>query len=57
MQRGMSEERSWKSATNGHGPWWNSKAPHMNEAFPKKYFDACGLVSLLDHFHKLQRET
>ena len=57
MQRGLSEERSWKSATNGHGPWWNSGASHMNEAFPKKYFDKLGLVSLLDHYRKLQCVT
>ncbi len=96
MQRGLSEARSWKSATNGHGPWWNSGASHMNEAFPKKYFETLfhfyfisiskhlgarssrlqgslqngrilricfeiemelGLVSLLDHYHKLQCAT
>jgi RNA-directed DNA polymerase len=57
MQRELSEERSWKSATNGHGPWWNSGASHMNEAFPKKYFDKLGLVSLLDHYSKLQCVT
>ncbi|MBE1426783.1 RNA-directed DNA polymerase [Desulfomicrobium macestii] len=54
MQRGLSEARSWKSATNGHGPWWNSGASHMNAALPKKYFDNLGLVSLLDHYRKLQ---
>jgi RNA-directed DNA polymerase len=47
MKRGLGEERAWRSATNGHGPWWNSGASHMNEACPKKYFDALGLVSLL----------
>lgn len=57
MQRGLSEARSWKSATNGYGPWWNSGASHMNEAFPKKYFDKLGLVSLLDHYQKLQCVT
>ena len=57
MQRGLSKERSWKSATNGHGPWWNSGASHMNEAFPKRYFEKLGLVSLLDHYHKLQCVT
>ena len=54
MQRGLSEARSWKSATNGHGPWWNSGASHMNQAFPKSYFDKLGLVSLLDQLHKFQ---
>ena len=54
MQRGLGEMQSWKSATNGRGPWWNSGAKHMNLAFPKNYFDKCGLVSLLDQFRKLQ---
>ncbi len=54
MRRGLTEERAWRSATNGRGPWWNSGASHMNEAFPKKFFDNLGLVSLLDQLRKLQ---
>ena len=54
MQRGLSEKRAWQSATNGRGPWWNSGASHMNQAFPKSYFDKLGLVSLLDQLHKFQ---
>jgi len=54
MKRGLGEVRSWKSATNGHGPWWNAGASHMNEAFPKKFFDSLGLVSLLNHLHLSQ---
>jgi RNA-directed DNA polymerase len=57
MKRGLAEERAWKSATNGHGPWWNSGASHMNQALPTKYFDALGLVSLLNHLRRLQRTT
>ncbi len=48
MRRGLTEQRAWASATNGRGPWWNSKASHMNQAFKKKFFDRLGLVSLLD---------
>ena len=48
MKRGLPEERAWKSATNGRGPWWNAGASHMNQAFPKSYFDRLGLVSLLN---------
>ena len=48
MKRGLPEERAWKSATNGQGPWWNAGASHMNQAFPKSYFDRLGLVSLLN---------
>ncbi|MFO8009416.1 MAG: group II intron reverse transcriptase/maturase [Dehalococcoidia bacterium] len=54
MKRGLREERAWKSATNGRGPWWNSGASHMNEAFRKSYFDNLGLVSLLDRLHQIQ---
>ena len=48
MKRGFDEARAWKSAINGRGPWWNAGASHMNEAFPKSYFDGLGLVSLLN---------
>ncbi len=54
MKRGLGKERAWASATNGRGPWWNAGASHMNEAFPKKYFDALGLVTLLDQLRKPQ---
>ncbi len=54
MQRGLTEERAWISSTNGRGPWWNSGASHMNEAFKKKYFDSLGLVSLLDYLRQIQ---
>ena len=46
IQRGLDQERAWKSAANGRGSWWNSGASHMNEAFPKRYFDQVGLLSL-----------
>ena len=54
MKRGLSEERAWLSATNGRGPWWNSGASHMNQAFPKKFFDTLGLVSLQSQLHHCQ---
>ena len=54
MKRGLEELRAWRSATNGRGAWWNAKASHMNEAFPKSYFDRMGLVSLLDQLRQLQ---
>jgi len=53
MKRGLNEARAWQSATNGRGPWWNAGASHMNQAFPKKFFDSLGLVSLLDQLHRL----
>jgi len=45
---GLEEARAWQSATNGHGPWWNGGASHMNAAYPKSCFDRMGLVSLLE---------
>jgi RNA-directed DNA polymerase len=54
MKRGLSEGCAWESAINGRGPWWNSGAWHMNQAFPKKFFDRLGLVSLLDSILKFQ---
>ena len=52
--RGLDATRAWKSAGNGRGPWWNSGASHMNTAYPKSYFDALGLVSLLDTQRRFQ---
>jgi RNA-directed DNA polymerase len=54
MKRGLKEDRAWQSATNGRGPWWNAGASHMNQAFPKRFFDALGLVSLLGQLQRLQ---
>jgi RNA-directed DNA polymerase len=54
MKRGLDKARAWQSATNGRGPWWNAGASHMNQAFPKKYFDDQGLVSLLQQRRALQ---
>jgi len=57
VKRGLSEERSWKSAINGRGPWWNSGASHMHQAFPKSYFDTCGLFVLLDQILEFQGKS
>ena len=57
MCRGLDKERAWRSATNGRGPWWNAGSSHMNQALPKRYFDAVGLVSLLDQHRRLQCTT
>jgi RNA-directed DNA polymerase len=54
MKRGIAEKRAWKSATNGRGPWWNSGASHMNEAFPRRFFDKYNLPSLLTQLKRLQ---
>jgi RNA-directed DNA polymerase len=54
MKAGLTEERAFRSACNQRGPWWNSGASHMNQAFPKSFFDRLGLVSLLDTMRRLQ---
>lgn len=46
MKRGLSEEQAVRSSFNQRGPWWNAGSSHMNQAFPIKYFDQLGLVSL-----------
>lgn len=53
-QRGLPKERAWHSAYNGRGPWWNAGASHMNAAYPKRFFDCLGLVSLLDIQRRFQ---
>nr|AAD16434.1 maturase-related protein [Pseudomonas putida] len=57
MRLGLSEERAYKSAFNGRGPWWNSGASHVNQALPKKLWDRLGLVSILDTINRLSRVT
>ena len=54
MKHGLDKDRALKSAMNGRGPWWNSGASHMNQCFPKRFFDRLGLVSLLYQLRKLQ---
>jgi group II intron reverse transcriptase/maturase len=54
VQRGLGESQAWESATNRRGPWWNAGAAHMNAAFPKSYFDRCGLLSLLEQRRRFQ---
>ena len=53
MQRGIAEARAWQSATNGRGPWWNSGASHMNEAYSQSFFAGLGLPALLHERLKL----
>ncbi|WP_306430832.1 group II intron maturase-specific domain-containing protein, partial [Pseudomonas aeruginosa] len=57
IRLGPNAARAWKSAVNGRGPWWNSGAPHMNQALPKKLWDRLGLVSILDTINRLNRIT
>jgi RNA-directed DNA polymerase len=54
MRRGLAKAQALKSAMNGRGPWWNAGASHMHAAFPKSYFDRCGLSSLLEQRLRFQ---
>jgi len=54
-QLGISEKRAAASAFNGHGPWYNSGASHMNKALPQRYFDSLGLYSLLNKLDNCSR--
>ena len=56
-RRGLDPDRAAVSAYNGHGPWWNAGASHMNQAVPIAYLRRLGLVSLLDDHQRLLRVT
>ena len=54
MKAGLTDERAIRSAFNQRGPWWKSGKSNKNQAFPKKYFDRLGLVSVLETVQRLQ---
>lgn len=54
IERGLSEEQAVLASFNRRGPWWNSGSSNMNQAFPKKYFDQLGLVSLNDELLRIR---
>ncbi len=56
-RRGLDEERAKRSAYNGHGPWWNAGASHMNQAVPNVLLARMGLVSLLGQHRRLVCST
>ncbi|WP_300273465.1 reverse transcriptase domain-containing protein [Halomonas sp.] len=39
MARGLDDYRTWKSAGNVRGTWWNAGTSHMNQALPWKWFN------------------
>ncbi len=55
IRLGIDRVRAWVSVTNGHGPWWNAGASHMNQALPTRYFMQLGLISLVQKCHELNR--
>jgi RNA-directed DNA polymerase len=54
-RRGLDQQRARISAMNGHGPWFNAGASHMNQAVPTRVLRAMGWLSLLDEHRRLQR--
>ena len=52
IRRGLPEERAVLSCFNQRGSWWNSGASHMNQAYPKSYFDKLGLACLQSELHR-----
>ena len=54
MKLGLERHRAFTSAYNGHGPWWNAGASHMNYAVPTRFFRTLGLLSLLEEHRRLQ---
>jgi hypothetical protein len=57
MRRGIDRERARISASNGHGPWWNAGASHMNLAVPTRYLTQLGLPSLLQLQRRRQSQA
>lgn len=55
MQRGIAEDRAWRSAYNGRGPWWNAGSSHMNDAYRAAFFANLGLPSLQMEHRRLNR--
>jgi RNA-directed DNA polymerase len=53
MRGGIEKARALASALNGHGPWWNAGASHMNDAYRKSFFDQLGLISLMETHRRL----
>ena len=57
IARGLDRERACTSAYNGHGPWWNAGASHMNQAYPTAVFRRMGLMSFLEEHRRLARSS
>jgi hypothetical protein len=53
-QLGLDEDRAWRSAMNGRGPWWNAGAQHLSRALSIAYFTQRGLISLVATHRRLQ---
>ncbi len=54
IRLGIARVRAWVSVSNGHGPWWNAGASHMNQALPTRHFTQLGLISLVQKCTELK---
>ena len=45
---GLDRERARAGAFNGHGPWWNAGALHLNGALTTSYLRKMGLILILE---------
>lgn len=55
--RGLDRDRAAISAYNGHGPWWNAGASHMNQAVPSRWLHQRGLVDVVQEWQRLQHNS
>ena len=53
IRLGLDENRAWKSAYNGRGPWWNAGASHMNASVPVDWLACRGLLNLLGEHRRI----
>jgi RNA-directed DNA polymerase len=53
VEAGLDRKRAYASAYNGHGPWWNAGASHMNQALTTRTLRAMGLLSLIEEHARL----
>jgi RNA-directed DNA polymerase len=53
IRLGIERVRALSSSSNGHGPWWNAGASHMNAAITAKWLNQRGLTSLLTEHQRL----
>lgn len=55
MKRGVNAEKAKNTANSRKGAWRNSRSPAMSIAFPNKFFESMGLVSLHQEWSRLHK--
>jgi RNA-directed DNA polymerase len=54
---GVDAARAHAGAMNPRGPWWNAGSSHMNQAVSTSVLRTMGLVSFLDEYRRLTRNS